>query len=465
MERQRAEARANWAGSGEAATEAIWFGLREKLGATEFLGYDTEMAEGVITAIVRDGITVDAAEAGDAVSVVLNQTPFYGESGGQMGDTGTISGEGFSIDVTDTQKKANGVFVHVGTIVSGAVSTGAAVELKVDAARRDRLRANHSATHLLHEALREVLGTHVAQKGSLVAPDRLRFDFSHTKPMSEDELRLVEDMANEIVVQNRPVETRLMAVDDAIASGAMALFGEKYGDEVRVVAMGSAIRGDKAGKTYSVELCGGTHARATGDIGLVKLVSESAVASGVRRLEALTGIDARRYLDDQDRRVRAIASALKASPAEVVSRLETLIDERRKLERELSDARKRLAMGGAGGAPADEIQAVNGVSFLARSLSGVDPKDLKGLADEAKTRLGSGVVTLVGVSQDGKASVVVAVTDDLTSRFSAVDLVRAASAAVGGKGGGGRPDLAQAGGPDGARAGEAIDAVAGLLAG
>ncbi|MER2535634.1 MAG: alanine--tRNA ligase [Rhizobiaceae bacterium] len=460
MEKQRAEARANWAGSGEAATETVWFGLREKAGATEFLGYDTETAEGVILALVKDAAEVPAAGEGEEVAVVLNQTPFYGESGGQVGDAGTISGEGFSIAVTDTQKKADGLFVHYGRVTQGTAKAGAPAELRVDHRRRARLRSNHSATHLLHEALREVLGTHVAQKGSLVAPERLRFDFSHPKPISAEELERVEAMANAIVVQNAPVTTRLMSVDDAIAEGAMALFGEKYGDEVRVVSMGTALEGPKAGKPYSVELCGGTHAAATGDIGLVRVVGEGAVAAGVRRVEALTGEAARRHLDEQDRRLKTVAGLLKVSPADVPARVEALVEERRKLERELSEARKKLALGGgAAGAATEQAETVAGVGFLGKSVSGVSPKDLKPLADAGKASLGSGVVVFVGASEDGKASVVVAVTDDLTGRFSAVDLVRKASAALGGQGGGGRPDMAQAGGPDASKAAEAIEAV------
>ncbi|WP_292557058.1 alanine--tRNA ligase-related protein, partial [Mesorhizobium sp.] len=345
MERQRAEARKSWAGSGDAATETVWFSVREQTGATDFLGYETEQAEGLVLALVKDGKAVDSAAQGDTVAVIVNQTPFYGESGGQMGDTGIVSGEGFSIAITDTQKKADGLFVHLGRVASGTVKTGAAVELKVDHARRSRLRANHSATHLIHEALREVLGTHVAQKGSLVAPERLRFDISHNKPISADELEEVERMANEIVVQNSPVSTRLMSVDDAIAEGAMALFGEKYGDEVRVVSMGTGLHGAKANRPYSVELCGGTHVRATGDIGLVRIVSDSAVAAGVRRIEALTGEAARKHLDEQDKRLKVIASTLKISPADVAARVEVLLEERKKLEKELTEARKRLALG------------------------------------------------------------------------------------------------------------------------
>ncbi|WP_455873233.1 alanine--tRNA ligase [Rhizobium yanglingense] len=465
MERQKAEARSHWAGSGDKATETIWFELKEKHGATEFLGYDTETAEGVVQAIVRDGAAVASASAGDKVQIVVNQTPFYGESGGQMGDTGIISSDHAKVEITDTQKKGEGLFVHSGTVVEGSLKADEAVALTVDHARRSRLRANHSATHLLHEALREVLGTHVAQKGSLVAPERLRFDVSHPKPMSAEELKVVEDMANEIVLQNAPVTTRLMSVDDAIAEGAMALFGEKYGDEVRVVAMGQGVRGTKAGKPYSIELCGGTHVAATGQIGLVRILSESAVGAGVRRIEAVTGENAREYLAEQDERVKTLASSLKVQPADVLSRVEALMDERRKLERELADAKRKLAMGGGQGGSTDAAREVAGVKFLGKAVTGVDPKDLKGLADDGKTSIGSGVVTLIGVSDDGKASAVVAVTPDLTARFSAVDLVRVASAALGGKGGGGRPDMAQAGGPDGSKADEAIEAVAAALAG
>jgi len=466
MERQKAEARSHWAGSGDKATETIWFELKEKFGASEFLGYDTETAEGVVQAIVRDGKAVDSASAGDEVQIVFNQTPFYGESGGQMGDTGTIAGDNAKLSVSDTHKKGEGLFVHVATVAEGTLKVGDAVALTVDHARRSRLRANHSATHLLHEALREVLGTHVAQKGSLVAPERLRFDVSHPKPMSAEELRVIEDMANEIIVQNAPVTTRLMTVDDAIAEGAMALFGEKYGDEVRVVSMGTDVRGAKANRPYSVELCGGTHVSATGEIGLVRIVSESAVGSGVRRLEALTGEAARAYLAEQDERVKALATALKAQPNEVLARVEALVDERRKLERELTEAKKKLALSGGGSAGGDEgVREVAGLKYLGKVVTGVEPKDLKSLADEGKKSLGSGVVAFVGVSPDGKASAVVAVTEDLTGRFSAVDLVRRASEALGGKGGGGRPDMAQAGGPDGGKAADAIEAVASALAG
>jgi len=463
MERQKAEARKHWSGSGDAATETIWFEIKDKAGATDFLGYDTETAEGVIQALVRDGKQVETATSGDQVDVVVNQTPFYGESGGQMGDQGTISGEGYQLKVNDTQKRGEGLFVHRANVVSGTVTKGAVAQLAVDHSRRAKIRANHSATHLLHEALREVLGTHVAQKGSLVAPERLRFDVSHPKPMTAEELAEVETMANEIILQNSPVRTRLMAVDDAIAEGAMALFGEKYGDEVRVVSMGTGVRGVKANRPYSVELCGGTHVAATGEIGLVRVLSDSAVSAGVRRIEALTGDAARQHLTEQDEKLRQAASLLKVQPGDVPSRIEALMDERRKLERELTEARKKLALGGGGAAGGDESRDIGEIKYLGKVVTGVAPKELKGLVDAAKASLGSGVAAFVAVSEDGKASVVVGVTEDLTSRLSAVDLVRAASEAIGGKGGGGRPDMAQAGGPDGVNANAAIDAVAAAL--
>ncbi|WP_420414507.1 alanine--tRNA ligase [Roseibium sp.] len=464
MERQKAEARAAWSGSGGAATEAVWFAMKEKYGATDFLGYETEVAEGVVAGLAADEAETNELKAGDSGFVVLNQTPFYGESGGQVGDTGEMTAPGVKIKVTDTQKKADGLFVHVVTVEEGSVTPGLALELKVDHDRRSAVRSNHTATHLVHEALREVLGTHVAQKGSLVSPDRLRFDFSHPKPMSDDELAVVETYANEIVLQNAPVETRLMAVDDAIEAGAMALFGEKYGEEVRVVSMGTALHGEKEGKPYSLELCGGTHVNRTGDIGLVTVVSEGAVAAGVRRIEALTGSEARAYLDAQDKRMREVAGILKVGAGDVPARVTQLVEERRKLEKELADARKKLAMGGGagGGTP---VKDAGGFKLMARTVEGINPKDLKGMADEAKTQLGSGVVVLINVADDGKAAIVTGVTKDLTEKVSAVDLVRIGSEALGGRGGGGRPDMAQAGGPDGAKADGAISAIEAHLAG
>ncbi len=463
MERQKAEARANWAGSGEAATEAVWFDVSEKVGATDFLGYETESAEGVVVALVKDGVEVDAIEAGDEAALILNQTPFYGESGGQVGDQGLMLGEGVRFEVSDTVKKAGGMFVHLGKLVEGTIKHETPLELKVDIARRTAIRANHSATHLLHEALRETLGEHVNQKGSMVSPDRLRFDFSHQKPVAGDEMRQIEAQVNEIVLQNGAVETRIMAVDDAIEAGAMALFGEKYGDEVRVVSMGTAVRGEKEGKTYSVELCGGTHVRRTGDIGLMTIVSEGAVAGGVRRIEALTGNAARDYLQEQDARVKDAAAILKVSPNDLLERLEAVVADRKKMEKELADARRKLAMGG-GASGGDAVEEVAGVKLMARVAEGVSPKDLKGLVDQGKESLGSGVVVMIAVSDDGKVGVVVGVTNDLTGKISAVDLVKKAAEVLGGRGGGGRPDMAQAGGKDADQADAAIAAIKEIIA-
>jgi alanyl-tRNA synthetase len=467
MERQRDKARASWAGSGEAATETVWFPLREKTGATEFLGYETESAEGVVAALVKDGKEVAELRKGDTGSIVLNQTPFYGESGGQVGDSGEMRRDGVRVTVTDTQKKAGDVFAHMVTVNEGTVKVGDPLLLDVDHERRGDIRRNHSATHLLHEALRQVLGDHVAQKGSLVAPERLRFDISHPKPVTAEELEKVEDIANAIVLQNSGVTTRLMAVDDAIASGARALFGEKYGDEVRVVAMGDAPAGGNA-MGWSVELCGGTHVKRTGDIGLVSIVGEAGVAAGVRRIEALTGAQARKAAHKQLQAAKAASAELKVSLEDMPARIATLLEERKKLERDLSDARKKLAMGGGGakaGAAADDVREVAGVRLMARAVTGIDLKDLRSLADEGKKQVGSGVVAIVGTAEDGKAGIVVGVTNDLTARFSAVDLVRKGAEALGGKGGGGRPDMAQAGGPDGAKADDALKAVEAALSG
>ncbi|WP_026318965.1 alanine--tRNA ligase [Amorphus coralli] len=465
MERQRAEARKAWAGSGEAAVETVWYAVKDRVGATDFLGYETDAAEAIVTALVADGKETDRLEAGTSGAVVLNQTPFYGESGGQVGDTGTISAPGVRFRVTDTQKKADGVFVHLGTVEEGVLVPELAVDLSIDAARRASIRANHSATHLVHAALRKVLGTHVAQKGSLVAPDRLRFDFSHNKPISAEELAEVEEISNRIVLQNDRVATRLMALEDAVEAGAMALFGEKYADEVRVVAMGHEPGEDGREKTYSMELCGGTHVGRTGEIGLVTVVSESAVSAGVRRIEAFTADQARRYLEDQDRRLREVANVLKVSVADVVERAAALADDKRRLERELADTRRKLALAGpaeAGGG--EEVKTVGSVKFMGRAVEGIGGKDLKGLVDDAKKQLESGIVVIVSRADDGKAGIVVGVTKDLTGRFNAVDLVRAGSEALGGKGGGGRPDMAQAGGPNSADAAQAIAAVEAAVA-
>jgi alanyl-tRNA synthetase len=472
MERQRAKARASWAGSGEAADEAVWFGLREKLGGTEFLGYETENAEGVAAALVRDGEEVAALKKGESGAVVLNQTPFYGESGGQVGDTGVMAADGVRFKVTDTQKYAGDVFAHVGTVEEGTLKVGAALGLAVDQGRRGAIRKNHSATHLLHEALRQVLGDHVAQKGSLVAPDRLRFDFSHPKPMSGEEIERVEDIANDFVLQNAPVTTRVMALDDARSSGARALFGEKYGDEVRVVAMGRnpATSGGDNTLGWSVELCGGTHVNRTGDIGVISVVNEAGVASGVRRIEAFTGDTARHELNRFRSDLRAVAGELRAPIGEITTRVTAVLEDRKRLERDLSEARKKLAMsGGMGGGRGDAVDGADGmrvvgdIKLMARTVEGIDLKDLRSLADEGKKKVGSGVVAIVGVTGDGRAGIVVGVTDDLVARFNAVDLVRKGAEVLGGKGGGGRPDMAQAGGPDGSKADAALAAIATAL--
>ena len=456
MQRQREEARKAWSGSGDAATDAIWFGVRDKVGATDFLGYDTESAEGQIKAIVVDGKSVESVGAGAQVYLVLNQSPFYGESGGQMGDCGVIKTDDVTIIISDTQKRVDDVHVHIGVVESGTVNVGDEARLEVDNENRSRLRANHSATHLLHEALRRRLGDHVTQKGSLVAPDRLRFDVSHPKGVSADELATVEVDVNNQIAANASVSTRLMDPESAVEAGAMALFGEKYGDEVRVVSMGDDINAD----FFSTELCGGTHVKRTGDIGVFKILSETAVASGVRRIEALTGAGARAYFAETEKTLFEVASHLKANPSDVPARVKTLVEERRKLERELADARKKLAMGG-GVSKSDDtnaVETVNGVAFLGRVLEGVPAKELKGVVDDLKTQMGSGVVAVLSVNDD-KVSLVVGVTDDLTATNSAVGLVQAGSAAVGGKGGGGRPDMAQAGGPDTSKANEALDAI------
>ncbi len=457
MARQREEARRAWAGSGEAATEAIWFQVREDAGATEFLGYDIEAAEAKVLAIIVDGKLVRQAGAGQTVAVVCNQTPFYAEFGGQVGDTGEISGSAFRIAVTDTVKKAHDLHVHLGHVELGEVQVADDVTLTVDHARRTALRANHSATHLLQASLRRRLGEHVTQKGSLVAPDRLRFDISHPKPLTPDEVAVVEADVNEEVRENSEVTTQLMEPEAAVEAGAMALFGEKYGDEVRVVSMGRR----ENGRTYSTELCGGTHVHRTGDIGLFKIVSESALASGVRRIEAMTGEAARAYLVDQERALKEAAQVLNAAPAEVPARVAQLLDERRRLERELSEARRALAAGGGG--PSTSARDVAGIRFSPRLLEGVPARELKSLADDIKKQVGSGVVALVATT-DGKASVVVGVTEDLTPRINAVDLAKVGARALGGSGGGGRPDMAQAGGPNPAQAKAALEAIESALA-
>jgi alanyl-tRNA synthetase len=459
MAEQKAQARAAWKGSGAKASEDIWFDIAEDEGATEFTGYLGHDGEGVVVALVKDGARVETAGEGDAVAILTNQTPFYGESGGQIGDTGKISSDkGLEADVEDTSKPLGKLHAHQATIRTGKVAVGDAVHLSVDVARRDKVRANHSATHLLHAALRRRLGDHVTQKGSLVAPDHFRFDFSHNKPMTREEIATVEADVNRHIRENKPVGIRLMSMDDAIQSGAMALFGEKYGDEVRVLSMG-----DEEEASYSVELCGGTHVNALGDIQLLKITGESAVAAGVRRIEALTGEAARKWLTWREDRLKEAAATLKAAPDEVPARVAALVEERRRLERELAEAKKALALGGGSRKEAAGPETIGGHAFIGQVLDGLDPKALRGLVDENKARIGSGVVALVAVNE-GRATVAVGVTEDLTSSRSAVDLVRLAVAAVGGQGGGGRPDMAQGGGPDGAKAADALQAVRGALA-
>jgi alanyl-tRNA synthetase len=458
MKAQREAARAAWAGSGDAADESVWFDLRSEYGATEFLGYIHDEAEAVVQAIVRGGERVDCAEVGDDVEIIVNQTPFYAESGGQIGDAGLItSDDGVVIKISDVKKRAGALFGHVGKVEKGTISVGDAALLAIDVERRDRVRANHSVTHLAHAALREVLGDHVAQKGSFVAPDRMRFDVTHPKAISAKEIAEVERRVNAVIRQNTPVETRIMSYDAAVASGAVALFGEKYDEDVRVLTMGCALDGQD--KPYSVELCGGTHVRCLGDIALFKIISENAVSAGVRRIEALTGEAARQYLVENLELAQSAADALKTVPAELTTRIAALVADRKKLERELSEAKKALALGDGGQARADEVRDIADVKFIGRVLNGVAPNDLRGLVDEAKNKLGGGVAAFIGVN-DGKAALVVGVTKDLSERLSAVDLVRAGAQAVGGKGGGGRPDMAQAGGPNGKNAADALEAIA-----
>jgi alanyl-tRNA synthetase len=461
MAAQKTEARKSWAGAGGAATEQVWFEVADSAGASEFLGYKGLSSHGEIDILVKDSEIVKSINAGETGFVIFNQTPFYAQSGGQIGDIGYICAENVKAQVLGVSKQVGGVFAHEVKVIEGELQLGMALEQKVDANKRAAICANHSATHLLHEALRQVLGTHVAQKGSLVDAQKLRFDFSHTKPVSADEIVQVENIANAMILQNTKVETSLMGVDEAREAGAMALFGEKYDDEVRVVSMGIAIDGEKQGKTFSMELCGGTHVKRTGDIGLVSIVQETSVASGVRRIEALTAKGAFANFVAQEKQLKTIAATLKTSPSDAFSRVASLLEERKKLERELSEVKKKLAMGGGEkqGASSD-IKEISGIRFLGKSLSGISPRDLKGLVDEGKKTIGSGIIVIAAISEDGKGAIVVGVSDDLTDKYSAVDLVRIGSAAMGGKGGGGRPDMAQAGGPDGAKAQIAIEEIA-----
>ncbi len=462
MAEQKAKARASWAGSGETKDAAIWFDLAEKHGATEFLGYDTETAEGQVLALVAGGAAQAVATSGQSVQIVLNQTPFYAESGGQVGDMGDLSTDSGRARITDV-KKSQGLFLHFAEVTEGEIRQGQGAQLAVDHARRSAIRANHSATHLLHEALRRALGDHVAQRGSLNAPDRLRFDFSHSKALSAEELATVEAEVNSFIRSNGPVETRIMTPDDARALGAQALFGEKYGDEVRVVSMGALDGSGKGadGRTYSLELCGGTHVARLGDIGLCVILGDSASSAGVRRIEALTGEGALAYLNEQMKRLAEVAAALKAAPAELVDRVKALVDERRALQNEVAQLRREAAMGGGAGAEAKEIA---GVKFLAQIVQGVPGKDMPGLIDEMKARVGSGAVLLIS-DTGGKAALAAGVTADLTDRLSAVALVKAAAEALGGRGGGGRPDMAQAGAADASQAEQAIKAAESVIGG
>ncbi len=459
MAEQKAQSQANWQGSGDTGAAEVWFRVRDKVGATQFLGYEGVVGDAELKAIIVDGEATEKLSKGQSAEIVFDKTPFYGESGGQAGDKGEIAfANGARFCVSDVQKRAGDVFIHIGELVEGDVGVGEKATLQADATRRNRIRSNHSATHILHKALRNVLGDHVAQKGSLVEEDKLRFDFSHSGPMTQDEMDEVETQVNAIIRQNEAVSTKEMAPDDAIEAGAMALFGEKYGDVVRVLSMGTA----PDGKAYSVELCGGTHVARTGDIAVFAITSESGVSAGVRRIEAVTGQDALNFFKDRANIARTIADSLKSTLNEAPKRVAALQDQKRALENELSDVKKKLAMGASAGA-AEGPEDIGGVKLIARVAEGVPAKDLRGLIDDAKKQLGSGVAVFVAVN-DGKAAVATGVTDDLTSKISAVDLVRVASAAVGGKGGGGRPDMAQAGGPDGSKANDALEAVRAALA-
>jgi alanyl-tRNA synthetase len=454
MDAQKASARASWAGSGDARNDQVWFDLKQEHGATEFLGYETESAEALLIAMIKDGKPVTSAKTGDTIDVLFNQTPFYAESGGQEGDRGIVTlGSGATAAVLDTTKSLGALHVHHLKITSGELTLNSAAQLVVDSDRRQGLRAHHSATHLLHAALRRHLGEHVTQKGSLVSQDRLRFDFTHTKPLSPDEITIIEHNVNRQILLNTEVETHLMTSDDAIASGAMALFGEKYGDEVRVLKMGQS--GDKS---YSVELCGGTHAHRTGDIGLFKIMSEAGVSAGVRRIEAVAGMAALEVATTLQNQMTAVASTLRCPTSEIHEKLDTLLADRKSLEKQVSDLRQKIALSGSGTTASNDPKQVGAYQLIARQLNDVPAKDLKPLADQLKKDIGSGIVIVTSVVDD-KVALVIGVTDDLTSQVSAVDLVRCGAEALGGKGGGGRPDMAQAGGADASLVSAAIAAI------
>jgi len=454
MQKQKDEARKAWSGSGEKSTDSLWFGLRDRHGATEFLGYSVEKNEAVVLAIVKDGVEVQSANAGDKISFITNQTSFYGESGGQVGDVGVVRSGAFLAEITNTTKPISDMHVHHAQVGAGALKVGDSIELEVNHAVRLAIRANHSATHILHKALRNILGSHVTQKGSMVSAERLRFDFSHNKALTKQELEQIEDEVNAIIRQNGHVFTRVMSSDDAVKAGAMALFGEKYGDEVRVVNMGI-----EGAEHYSLELCGGTHVHHTGDIALLRIVGESSVAAGIRRIEALTAaaaLDDIRKIDDA---LDDIAGVLKASRTEAAERVSILLQEKRKLEQQVAELKKQVAMGGGGNSTAsDEIEKIGEFNFIGKVLNDFPAKDLRGLVDELKVKLGSGIVAVI-TCEDGKASVVTGVTQDISARISAVELAQIAAGVLGGKGGGGRPDMAQAGGPEAGNANDAINAL------
>ena len=461
MARQREQAREAWTGSGQVAAAGEWFAIRDRLGPTDFVGYETVEATGELLALVEDGREIDGAVAGAQVQAVFDRTPFYAESGGQAGDQGEAEWDGGRARVTDVQKQAGDLFVHDLEILEGALAPGARVRLAVDAERRAQTRSNHSATHLLHAALRNVLGPHVTQKGQMVDGERIRFDFSHGAPVTPDEIDRIEAEVNAVVRQNLPAETQLMAPKEAMAAGAMALFGEKYGETVRVLTLGQSLAGEGA---YSVELCGGTHVARTGDIALFKIVQEQGIAAGVRRIEALTGESARRWLLDQAAVARGLADQFKVPVSEVPARVSALEAQRRQLEKELADAKRQLAMGGAGGGAAAGPEEIGGVQVMARVMEGVGGKDLRPIAEEFKKQLPDGVIALIG-SAEGKAAVTVAVTGAAQSQFNAVELAKAAVQAMGGQGAGGRPDFAQGGAPDGSKTGEGLAAIKSALAG
>ena len=460
MKDQQDNSRANWKGSGQKSAAAAWFAVRDEVGASEFTGYDSVDGTGKVLALLIDGAAVEAAASGETVQAVFDRTPFYAESGGQAGDKGVVEWDGGSGEVLDVQKQAGDLFVHDIKVLSGSLTVGAAAALHVDPPARQATRANHSATHLLHAALRHVLGPHVSQKGQMVDGERIRFDFSHGGPVTAEEIARIEDEVNTVVLQNIASETKLMKPEAAIEAGAMALFGEKYGDEVRVLALGRALDGEG---DYSVELCGGTHVSRTGDIGLFKVVSEGGIAAGIRRIVALTGDAARKWLESQAGVAIGLAEKFKVPVAEVAARVEALEGQRKALEKALADAKKALALGG-GGAAASGPEDVGGVAFIGRVLDGVGGKDLRGLVEDFRKQVGSGVVALVGAA-DGKAAVAVAVTPDLTGRFNAAELAKAAVIAMGGQGAGGKPDFAQGGAPDDSKAADGVAAVKAALVG